>query len=68
MKLKTPQVKINTPFSQRLKKKEEDTKFQKFLFIFNSISINVWLIEAITEMPRYAKFIKELVIEKQKRT
>lgn len=48
-----------------MKQKEEDTKFQKFIFVFNSLSINVSLIEPIIRLERYAKFMKELVTKKQ---
>lgn len=37
LKLKGHQIKINPLFPQRLVKKEEDTKFQNFLLIFNLI-------------------------------
>lgn len=55
---------IYPPFPQRLKNKAKDTEFQKFLSIFNSLSINVPLFEAITKIPRYAKFMKEFVFQK----
>lgn len=64
LNIKAPQVKINLPFPQRLKEKGVDTKFQKFLPIFNYLSINVLLIEALTKIMRYTKMMKELVAKK----
>lgn len=65
MTMKAPQVKIDPPFTQTLKKKEEGTKIQKFLSIFNFVSIIVPLVEAITKMPGYAKFMKALVTKEK---
>ncbi|XP_049367955.1 uncharacterized protein LOC125832805 [Solanum verrucosum] len=56
-----PLPKIPPPFPQRLKKKNEDEKFKNFLSVFKSFSINLPLVEALLEMPGYAKFMKELV-------
>lgn len=64
VKLKTSLVKIDTPFPQRLKKKKKDMKFLKLFYVFNSLFRNVLLIEAITKMPWYAKFMKEFVTKK----
>ncbi|KAK4716250.1 hypothetical protein R3W88_014588 [Solanum pinnatisectum] len=60
-----PLPKIAPPFSQRLKKKNEDEKFKKFLSLFKTLSINLPLVEPLLEMLGYAKFIKELVTKKR---
>ncbi|XP_015167586.1 uncharacterized protein [Solanum tuberosum] len=59
-----PLPKIPPPFPQRLKKKNEDEKFRKFLSVFKNLSINLPLVEALLEMLGYAKFIKEQVTKK----
>ncbi|XP_055824308.1 uncharacterized protein LOC129892781 [Solanum dulcamara] len=59
-----PLLKVKRPFPQRLKKKDEDIKFQKFLLAFKTLSINFQLIESLSEMSRYAIFMKELVMKK----
>jgi len=64
-KVMQPLPKIPPPFPQRLKKKNEDEKFKKFLSVFKTLSINLPLMEALLEMPGYAKFMKELVIKKR---
>ncbi|KAK4708990.1 hypothetical protein R3W88_029915 [Solanum pinnatisectum] len=64
-KAKQPLPKIASPFPQCLKKKNEDEKFKKFLLVFKTLSINLPLVEALLEMSRYAKFMKELVTKKR---
>ncbi|XP_049382849.1 uncharacterized protein LOC125847226 [Solanum stenotomum] len=61
-----PLPKISPPFPQRLKKKNEDEKFKKFFSVFKILSINLPLVEALFEMPGYAKFMKELVTKKRR--
>ncbi|XP_015159206.1 uncharacterized protein [Solanum tuberosum] len=60
-----PLPKILPPFPQRLKKKNEDERFKKFLSMFKTLSINLPLVEALLEMPGYAMFMKELVTKKR---
>lgn len=40
-------------------------KFKKFLSKFSNLSVNVSLVKTLLEMPRYAKFKKDLVINKR---
>ncbi|XP_049384735.1 uncharacterized protein LOC125848802 [Solanum stenotomum] len=61
---KLPLAKIPLLFPQCLKKKNEDERFKKFLSVFQTLSINLPLVEALLEMPGYAKFMKELVTKK----
>ena len=51
-------------FPQWLRKKKEDEKFQKFLSVFKTLSINLPLLEALIEMPDYVKFMKDLISKK----
>ena len=53
------------PFPQRLVKKTEDGKYQRFITMLKQISINVPLVEALEQMPGYAKFMKDLVTMKR---
>ena len=48
----SPLPKVNPPFPQRLRKKKEDEKFQKFLSVFKSLSINIPLLEALFDRCR----------------
>ena len=56
-----PQPKVTPQFPQRLKKRNEDVKFQNFLSVFKALSINLPLVEALLEMSGYEKFMKVLV-------
>ncbi|XP_049358593.1 uncharacterized protein LOC125823236 [Solanum verrucosum] len=49
----------------KAKKRMQDEKFKKFLSVFNTLSINLPLVEALLEMPGYAKFMNELVTKKR---
>ena len=53
------------PFSQRLVKKTEDGKYRRFITMLKQLSINVPLVEALEQMPGYAKFMKDLVTKKR---
>ncbi|XP_049374325.1 uncharacterized protein LOC125839386 [Solanum verrucosum] len=64
-KVMHPLPKIPPPFPQRLKSKKEDEKFKNFLSVFKNLSIDLPLVEALSEMLGYAKFMKELVTKKR---
>ena len=53
------------PFPQRLVKKTEDGKYRRFITMLKQLSINVLLVEALEQMPGYAKFMKDLVTKKR---
>ncbi|XP_059285627.1 uncharacterized protein LOC132039102 [Lycium ferocissimum] len=53
------------PFPQRLAKKEEGGKFLKFVEKLKQLSINIPLVEALEQMPGYAKFMKDLVTKRK---
>ena len=54
------------PFLQRLKNNNMDDQFSKFLSIFKQLHINIPLIEALEQMPKYAKFLKDIISRKRK--
>ncbi|XP_037495258.1 uncharacterized protein LOC105634587 [Jatropha curcas] len=54
------------PFPQRLKKTQDDKSFMKFLDVFKKLQINIPFAEALTQMPSYAKFLKEILSKKRK--
>ena len=58
----TPSV----PFPQRLQKSRREEQFSKFLDIFKKIEINIPFAEVISQMPLYAKFLKEMLSKKRK--
>ncbi|XP_070034889.1 uncharacterized protein [Nicotiana tomentosiformis] len=63
-KAQAPFPKPPPPYPQRLAKKNGDNQFKKFIQIMKNLSINVPLVEALEQMPSYAKFMKDLVTKK----
>ncbi|KAL4355065.1 hypothetical protein GQ457_06G013840 [Hibiscus cannabinus] len=53
------------PFPQRLKNQKQDYQFKKFLDILKQVHINLPLVEALQQMPNYAKFLKDMVTRKR---
>ena len=56
------------PFPQRLQKAKLEEQFSKFLNMFKKIEINIPFSEALTQMPHYEKFMKDLLNKKRKFT
>ena len=54
------------PFPQRLQKSRREEQFSKFLDILKKIEINILFAEVISQMPLYAKFLKEILSKKRK--
>ena len=54
------------PFPQRLQNSRKEEQFSKFLDIFKKIEINIPFAEVISQMPLYAKFMKEILSKKRK--
>ncbi|KAL4301745.1 hypothetical protein GQ457_10G007930 [Hibiscus cannabinus] len=54
------------PFPQRLKNQKQDYQFKKFLDILKQVHINLPLVEALQQMPNYAKFLKDMVTRKKR--
>lgn len=55
-----PLPKISPPFLQRLKMKNGEAKFKKFVSLFNYLSINHSLFEKLLEMLGYSMFMEDL--------
>ncbi|KAL5550248.1 hypothetical protein UlMin_000424 [Ulmus minor] len=51
---------------QPLIKKKLDNQFDKFLEIFKKLHINIPFAEMLEQMPKYAKFMKEILSKKRK--
>ena len=54
------------PFPQRFQKKKLDEQFIKFFNIFKMLEVNIPFVEALTQMPIYVKFMKEIMSNKRK--
>ncbi|KAK8560023.1 hypothetical protein V6N12_012830 [Hibiscus sabdariffa] len=53
------------PFPQRFKKQKQEYQYNKFFDILKQVHINLPLVEALHQMPNYAKFLKTWCQEKQ---
>jgi len=61
-----PFVPNTLPFPQRFQKKRIDAQFSKFLDIFKKLEINLPFVESLEQMPKYAKFMKDVLSKKKK--
>ncbi|XP_057811782.1 uncharacterized protein LOC131026018 [Salvia miltiorrhiza] len=51
---------------ERHQKEKVKQQFSKFLEIFKKLHINLPLVEALQEMPQYAKFLKDIISRKKR--
>ncbi|KAL4319223.1 hypothetical protein GQ457_18G009160 [Hibiscus cannabinus] len=63
---KPEEIRPPPPFPQRLKKQKQDYQFKQFLDILKQVHINMPLVEALQQMPNYAKFLKDMVTRKKR--
>ena len=54
------------PFPQRLQKEKMEEQFTRFFDVFKKIEINLSFSKALTQMPNYAKFLKNIMSKKIK--
>lgn len=54
------------PFSSRLQSQKLKNQFAKFMEIFTKLHINILFAEALEQMPRYVKFMKDILSKKRK--
>ena len=54
------------PFPSRLAKSKKDEQEKEILETFRKVEVNIPLLDAIKQVPRYAKFLKELCTSKRK--
>ncbi|XP_058762884.1 uncharacterized protein LOC131636270 [Vicia villosa] len=61
-----PKPTIKLPFPKRNKKKGQHEKnFEKFLEMFKKLELNIPFLEALEQMPTYAKFMKDIILKKR---
>src|SRR3954471_8106220 len=58
--------KETTPFPHLLAKRKKDSKAQDISEIFKKVKINIPLLSAISQIPAYAEFLKNLCTNKRK--
>ncbi|XP_044486330.1 uncharacterized protein LOC123211594 [Mangifera indica] len=61
-----PSVVIPLPFPSQLVKKKKEQQEQEILEVFHKVEVNIPLLYVIKQVPRYAKFLKELCTSKRK--
>src|SRR5256886_11866894 len=54
------------PYPNRLKRVHDEKQYSKFLDIFRSLHINVPFADMLEQMPKYAKFLKDILSNKRK--
>ena len=57
---------VPLPFPSRLSKSKKEEQEKEILETFRKVEINIPLLDAIKQVPRYAKFLKELCTSKKK--
>ncbi|GKA88605.1 reverse transcriptase domain-containing protein [Tanacetum coccineum] len=62
----TKPYKLKIPYPQRLRKEKMEAQYGKFLDMIRVVRINVPLVDVLSGMPNYSKFLKELVSNKHK--
>ncbi|GKB72312.1 reverse transcriptase domain-containing protein [Tanacetum coccineum] len=58
--------KLKIPYPQCLRKEKMEERYAKFIDLIKEVRINVPLIDVLSGMPNYRKFLKDLVINKMK--
>ncbi|XP_058768817.1 uncharacterized protein LOC131642602 [Vicia villosa] len=53
-----------SPFPQRLKNTKTENQFQKFIKVIGKLHVEIPFTEAITLIPSYAKFLKDILFNK----
>nr|XP_009759229.1 PREDICTED: uncharacterized protein LOC104211800 [Nicotiana sylvestris]XP_016507254.1 PREDICTED: uncharacterized protein LOC107824946 [Nicotiana tabacum] len=53
------------PFPQRLIRRVDDSKLEKFYDILKQLSVNIPFLEAFQEMPGFAKYLKDFITKKR---
>ena len=57
---------VAVPFPQRLQKSRIEEQFARFLKTFQKLEISMPFTEVVTQMPLYAKFLKEILSKKRR--
>src|SRR5262249_23743115 len=60
------EYKPRIPYPQKPKQEKLKEQYGKFLDLFKQLHINLPFVDALTQMPNYAKFLKEILSNKRK--
>ncbi|CAJ2672483.1 unnamed protein product [Trifolium pratense] len=62
----SPYARMPFPRRKKVKNLEREKEFKKFMNVLNKLEMAIPLVEALEQMPSYAKFLKELLTKKRK--
>ncbi|PNX76212.1 hypothetical protein L195_g032157, partial [Trifolium pratense] len=62
----SPYARVPYPRKIRVKNLDREKDFKKFMKVLNKLEMAIPLVEALEQMPLYAKFLKELLTKKRK--
>lgn len=62
----TPIYSGNLPFPCRLKNPRDEGQFSKFSKILKQLHVNIPFVDTFAQMPKYAKYLKDLITNKRK--
>ncbi|XP_019246431.1 PREDICTED: uncharacterized protein LOC109226083 [Nicotiana attenuata] len=54
------------PFPQKLFREKQDKRFERLLDMLKQVNVNLPFTEVLSQMPAYAKFLKEILTKKRK--
>nr|XP_009612345.1 uncharacterized protein LOC104105683 [Nicotiana tomentosiformis] len=54
-------ARLPPPFPQRLQKQKDEAKYRKFIDILSHVHVNLPLVEVLQEVPKYAKYLRDIV-------
>ena len=66
VKVPVREYKPRIPYPNRLLKEKMQEQYGKFLELFKQLHINIPFVEALLQMPKYAKFLKDVLTNKKK--
>jgi len=61
-----PKVKPPPPFPQKFRKQKEEECFGKFIELLKQVHVNLPLIDVLQGIPKYAKYVKDVVANKSR--
>ncbi|XP_038880374.1 uncharacterized protein LOC120072024 [Benincasa hispida] len=64
--VRKPSVSLNAPFPRCLMKKNDEQQFKHFLEPLRQLHINIPLLEALEQMPKYVNFFKDILTKKRR--
>ena len=61
-----PPYVLKIPYPQRIRQRKNDERLPQFLDMLKTLHINISFVEALELVPKYAKFMKDIIAKKIK--